>query len=189
MTQDFENERDELQRVLEIYGADRARWPAASRARLERTLQVDAASRRLYAEARALDRVIDYATSPAPAQIASLADRIMAAAAAAPGEPVLARPAFPAAPTSATSADGRVIALRRAPRAAQQAPANDVLTRRTAWQSAALVAASLLVGLYIGAGSLVLPIMQDVAESVGIVAELDPRGLSGLDELGDEDTL
>lgn len=170
MTQSNDKNRNELQRVLDTYGGDRNRWPAHVRAPLERLIETDAASRRMLAEERALDRVLAKAPVPSPERSSQLADRIMAAA---------------GAPAEAAQS-GRVIAWPR--RRSQPVPADDVLTPRTAWQAAGLIAACLLAGIYLGSGSNILPLMQDVAASVGIVAELDPN-TSGLDDLDGEDSL
>lgn len=182
MTQEIDNDRKMLAQVLDTWGSDRSRWPSDRRARLAHLLETDATSRRLVAEARALDRVLDRAPLVAGDRMAALADRIMASAVEATGK------------VAAPPSSGRVVSfpsfrLQTALKRPSNTNSDDALTGRTAWQSAALIAASLLIGVYIGAGSTVLPIMQDVAESVGIVAELDVQGLNGLDEIGDEESL
>lgn len=182
MTQDLNECRKELQRVLDTYGADRDRWPAHDRPLLDRLLETDALSRRTLAEARALDRVLDSAPLPQGARMAGLADRIMAAAAAPAPAPVAAP-----VPVAATAS---ILPWRRKPVPAlvDPVPVDDALTARTGWQAAGLIAACLLAGIYIGAGSNVLPLMEDVAESVGIVAVYDPN-TSGLGDFDGEDSL
>lgn len=173
MTQNNDKNRNELQRVLDTYGGDRARWPAEVRADLERLLETDAAGRRLLAEERALERVLAKAPLPRAGRVSELSDRILAAAAAMP------------APDAQARTGSNVVALP----ARRPAPdKDDVLTKRTAWQAAGLIAACLLAGIYMGEGSNVLPLMQDVAESVGIIADLDPNS-SGLGDLDGEDSL
>lgn len=176
MTQDLNESRKELQRVLDTCGADRDRWPAHARPLLDRLLETDAASRRMLAEARALDRVLASAPPPQAARMAGLADRIAAAAAA---------PAQVEAPIEAATATASILSWRRKP---APVPVDDVLTARNGWQAAGLIAACLLAGIYIGAGTSVLPLMEDVAESVGIVAVYDPN-TSGLGDLDGEDSL
>jgi hypothetical protein len=179
MAQDNDNrERDALQRVLDAYGGDHARWPASARTRFERLLERDAASRRLVAETRALDRVLDRAPLPDRQRTADAAARIMAAVATLPQSDGTA-----GATAAAPSSGGRVIALPPRPHTA----AGETATPRTMWQAAALIAACLLAGIYIDAGSSVLPVMQDVADSVGIVAELDPSSLVSIGDFDDED--
>ena len=50
-----------LKDVLDAYGADRTRWPAASRREISALLAVSQEARRLVAEAEAFDRLLDAA--------------------------------------------------------------------------------------------------------------------------------
>src|SRR5262245_58863389 len=70
----------ELEQLLDVYGADRVRWPAEARATAAQLAASDARARRLLAEAEALDRVLKSAPVPALAAEAALAERIVAAA-------------------------------------------------------------------------------------------------------------
>ena len=87
----------ELGQLLEVYGADRVRWPADERAAAAQLVARDVEARRLLAEAEALDRVLDSAPVPALAVEAALAERIVAAAQRSPRIVKLedARPAAP----------------------------------------------------------------------------------------------
>src|SRR4051794_8329280 len=71
-----------LERAIEAFGADAARWPAASRDSLMKLVSEDPAASARLTEARALDRLLDLA--PRPAQGLALADRIVAAALTSP---------------------------------------------------------------------------------------------------------
>src|SRR5262245_7919941 len=81
MTKDMRAEdRQALERLLEIYGADRTRWPARERLRFASLVAEDEASRRLMAEASALDRLLDVAPKASAAREHALKERIVAAA-------------------------------------------------------------------------------------------------------------
>jgi hypothetical protein len=70
----------DFERLLEVYGGDRSRWPAEDRAAAAQLVARDAKARRLLAEAEALDRVLERAPLPALETEAALADRIVTAA-------------------------------------------------------------------------------------------------------------
>src|SRR5262245_34780697 len=70
----------EFERLLDIYGGDRTRWPIDARAAAAHLVARDADARRLLAEAEALERVLECAPLPSLATEAALADRIIAAA-------------------------------------------------------------------------------------------------------------
>jgi hypothetical protein len=153
----------EFERLLEVYGAQRSRWPAEARASAALLVAADAAGRRLLAEAEALDRVLDRAPVPGlPGEVA-LAERIVAAAQRSP----------------------RIVRLPDAQQAAEEGPPGRVPLREAAspatsvapgrWRSrlfsrevgaAGLLAASLMMGVAIGNSSLppqLLPALADLA--------------------------
>lgn len=139
-----ENAFERLRNVLEAYGADDRRWPAADRAALAGLIASDAEARRLVAETRRLDDLLDQAGSSGagPSEERALAglfaqlDRDL-------GEgPVTA-------PASAPSAT----VVPFTPRAAASRP--PVRTRAASWSEAALLAACLLLGLFAGLQGLV----------------------------------
>jgi len=70
----------EFERLLDVYGGDRTRWPTDARAAAAHLVARDIDAQRLLAEADALDRVLERAPLPALAKEAALADRIVAAA-------------------------------------------------------------------------------------------------------------
>jgi hypothetical protein len=70
----------EFERLLDVYGGDRTRWPAEARAAAGQLVARDASARRIMAEAEALDRVLERAPLPSLAIEAALAERILAAA-------------------------------------------------------------------------------------------------------------
>lgn len=149
--------------VLDAFGADRRRWPAGSVARWDALLRRSAAARRLLAEAAAFDRLLDEADGGEARRPAdrALADRILTAA-------VAKSPAKPAA------LPDNVTVLR--PRTA--APAKPPVHRRAEWRAAALLAASLLSGLYIGQQGLGDELLSSASETIGWSAPADVAGLS-----------
>jgi hypothetical protein len=179
---DAPSDRERLARVIEALGADQRRWPDDVSAAASARLAGDPALSASLAEAAALDRLLDRAAAedaraPAPA---ALLDRI-----------VQALPPTPA--DAAAEVDGRVVDLARH-RGERRQPA--AVSRRPApaaeWRAAALLAASLLCGLYIGLAASGTQVGHSIAERLGLVGEADPGALV-LSELslaaGEEDAL
>jgi hypothetical protein len=154
----------ELARLLDVYGAERTRWPAEARAAAAVLVTSDAHARRLVAEAEALDRLLDRAPLPDVAVEAALAERIVAAAQRSP----------------------RIVRPPSNHRVAEAAPADNAAHRETArlpakvierarWGArlgsrelgaAGFLAASLVMGVVIGNASLppqLLPALADMA--------------------------
>jgi hypothetical protein len=137
-----------LDQVLDRFGSDRTRWPAPVRRDFAGLLATSPEAQARLREAEALDRLLDLAPQPA-IDTRALADRIMAAA-------VKETPAV--SPPRA-----RVAWAQRRGRAAE-----------AQWPSAALLAASLVLGAVFGLSgtldSAVAPLM--VAEAS--VLDIDP---------------
>lgn len=72
-------DRQRLDSLLDAYGADPARWPAAERSAAQALLASDPAAQARLAQARLLDRALDV-LPPAPAPAGDLAARIRNAA-------------------------------------------------------------------------------------------------------------
>lgn len=175
------NEQDErlaeIGRLLDAYGADESRWPVEARGRLEAgRRQQPSEVAGLVAEARAIDALLAAAPAPRSSREAErrLADRIVAAALA--GE---------AAPRPRSTA--QVIPLQPSGSArVQHAPARAPV-RPNRWRNvAALMAASLLAGIILGGTLRLDPLLEDVADAVGLQSMTTA---SLLDETGDEDAL
>ena len=117
--------RARLQAVLDAYGADPERWPERDRAELADLLAQDTGISQAVDDARALDRLLDQASAP----------RVRDGAAAG----ILA----------VLNEDGEaaVVPFETARRADRGAAA---MRRRLAWPAAGLMAASLLVGVFLG---------------------------------------
>jgi anti-sigma factor RsiW len=75
---------DALDRALEAYGANTARWPKATRGKLEAFLAGNSEAQKRVTEALALDRVLSFAPRLSDADNSALAGRIVAAAARQP---------------------------------------------------------------------------------------------------------
>lgn len=146
--------------LLEAYGANPARWPAARRERAEALLaradRHGATARRALTEAAAFERVLATPAVADAGQLERLAARIAAAAAegpaAAPKANVIMLPAARARPAARPAWQGR-------------------------WLAPAVLAASLLVGIVIGPGSTGVPALHEAADAIGLGAYVDQLAL------------
>jgi hypothetical protein len=136
----------DFERLLEVYGGDRTRWPAEERAAAAQLVARDAKARHLLAEAEALDRVLERAPLPALALEAELADRIVAAAQRSP----------------------RIVRIGGAAASNEPLPQSKPVWKRLPFGSAraaGVLAASLVAGIFIGLTNLpqsVLPALADL---------------------------
>jgi hypothetical protein len=71
---------DKLEATLDAYGADRTRWPAPLRHALSGLIAGNADAQKLLRDAEAFDRVLDSAPQYDASRLASLTERIVAAA-------------------------------------------------------------------------------------------------------------
>jgi hypothetical protein len=139
---------DRLRQVLDAYGGDAARWPRADAERLATLVASDAVACRAVAEARALDRVLAMAPGVDAAHTRSLADRI-------------------AAEVMTNRVQVVDLATRRAAGTIRPLP------RRNLWRAGAALAASLLVGMFVGASDLPGSMLDGVASLVGVSNDTD----------------
>lgn len=174
---EFETPRAELARLLDTWSGTPARWPPRARARIEALSATVPEAPALLAQAHALDRLLDAAReAPArvsPARMPALTDRIMAAALA---ESPAAMPATSPQPTN-----DNVVAFRSKP-PHRPAPIGG-------WQTAALVAACLMAGIYLGGSLNLTPVLQELAEAAGMSTIIDPVIAAMGDDLNDEEAL
>jgi hypothetical protein len=147
-------DREALERLLEIYGADRTRWPARERLRFAGVVGDDTVAARMLAEAGALDRLLEQAPRASGANIDALKERIVAAALRS------------GAPQLAVVSGGKAAVAKRS-----SAP-----TRRSAfvgrfghgqWPAAAMLAASLVLGVMVGSTGSLDSTLQEVADVAG----------------------
>ncbi len=145
-------DREALERLLDIYGADRTRWPARERLRFAGVISEDKTAAHMLAEADALDRLLEQAPRASSADVEALKERIMAAAlrAKAPQFAVVAGGKAPA---------GKVAAGR---------PAVVARFARGEWPAAAMLAASLVLGVVLGSTGSLDSTFQQVAEVTGL---------------------
>jgi hypothetical protein len=163
----------DFERLLEVYGAARTRWPAEARAAAAGLVARDRTAQQLLAEAEALDRVLGRAPQPSLVREAALAERIVASAQRSPRIVRISRDDAPPAPASYK---GTVVHL----------PPMGATRRR--WRirpqiggTASLLAASLAMGIFLGLSSVpqsVVPALEEMAGlSTNIAAnqaQLDP---------------
>jgi hypothetical protein len=144
-------DREALARLLEIHGADRTRWPARERLRFAGVISEDKTAAKLLAEAEALDRLLDQAPRASAAGIEALKERIVAAALRT-HEPHLA-----------VIAGGKKVAVLPQARLGRRSLA----TRFVEWPAAAVLAASLVLGVMLGTTGTVETTMREVAQVAG----------------------
>ncbi|WP_143149356.1 hypothetical protein [Hyphomicrobium sp. CS1BSMeth3] len=158
-----------FENVLDTFGGNSARWPAEKRERLMSLAASDAEAGRLLREAKALDTVLAHAAGPPVGETKALADRIAAAVAntapgQSPGKTAHAERQTGGSTPSSENTSGVVIAWPRGagenPRVAAQAGAltGSVPQRErfsSGWRTAALLAASLVAGIFVGVADLV----------------------------------
>ncbi len=154
----------ELGQLLDVYGADRGRWPADERTAAAQLAARDGEARRLVAEAEALDRVLDSAPAPAPAVEAALAERIVAAAQRSP-RIVKLEDARPAA-----ASDASAVLAAAVPAIATASPRRPRLSGREARAVGRLVA-SLMIGVVLGNSELTPQILPELADMAGLASD------------------
>jgi hypothetical protein len=165
-------ERQALTRLLEVYGADRTRWPARERLQFAGLIADDKDAQRQLREAVALDDLLDRASSATEDREHALTERIMAAALRT-GETKLAVVGGGGAARSVQS-------KRLGP-----AMARSRMASRQEWPAAAMLAASLFVGVLLGSAGTVNTTVQEVAEVTGF-ATGDVTGESSQIAFGDD---
>jgi hypothetical protein len=153
-------DREALERLLDIYGADRTRWPARERLRFAGIVGEDKVAARMLAEADALDRLLEQAPRASGADVEALKERIMAAALRS------------GAPQLAVITSGKIGSAKAVPLAGRRAP---LITRfaRGEWPAAAMLAASLVIGVMLGSTGTFDTTMQQMAEATGLSTAAD----------------
>jgi hypothetical protein len=142
--------RQDFQELLDVFGAERTRWPLSARAGAAALLASDAEARRLLAEAAALDALLARGVADSVPDIAAtsaLAARIVAAAAKTPRIAAASEPAKPlGVVSSSASRHGRT----------------DV------WRAAAVLAASMVLGVFVGQSQLGAHALPKIAALAGV---------------------
>ena len=147
-------DREALERLLDIYGADRTRWPARERLRFAGVVGDDTVAARMLAEAGALDRLLEQAPRASGADIDVLKERIVAAALRS------------GAPQLAVVAGGKA-GVAQPSSARARGPAFAARFGRGQWPAAAMLAASLVLGVMLGSTGTLDSTLQEVADVAG----------------------
>ncbi len=175
----------ELAALLDAWGGEATRWPPRVRLRIAELASASPRAGEILAEARALDALLDRAAAaPAsipPARAGALTDRILAAAMADAGKPSHERGNPTLAAGHSARPQDNVVSLPPRDR-----PAITHALTHSRWSAAGLMAASLLAGIYIGGSLNLAPVLQEMAEAVGMSTVIDP---GYTDDLGEEETL
>jgi hypothetical protein len=169
----------DFERLLDVYGSDRTRWPVEARASAGQLVARDKAARRLLAEAEALDRTLERAPLPSLAEEAALADRILAAARRSPRMVPPARANAAGMARRAIDNVVRLPSLRARPR---------WLTPPGFGSAAGMLAASLALGIFLGLSSLSQGVVPALEDMTGITLGTGTRTVAQIDLL-DEDLL
>jgi len=165
-------DREALERLLDIYGADRTRWPARERLRFASVITDDEEAARMLAETQALDRLLDTAPRASDADVDALKERIMAAA-------------LRSAPRQFEVVGSGATTQRHAQPAARRFGFG-----RSEWPAAAVMAASLVLGVMLGSAGTFDTTMQGVAQVAGYDAATSQVALLDyIDGSTDEDLL
>jgi len=152
----------EFERLLEIYGSDRTRWPVEARASAGQLTARDPAACRLLLEAEALDRILERAPLPSLASEAALAERIVAAAQRSPRM-------VPSGETGASLQGERAAFPGPGSRSVVRlAERRRWLSRSPAGRAAGLLAACLMLGVFLGAAAVPQPVIPALEEFTGI---------------------
>ena len=155
---------DELAQLLEAYGADQARWPVARRGRVEAVLATEPRAMAMLAEGAAFDRLLDQAVRVSPERAQALALRIVAHS-------------NKSAADVARSAE--VVAFKRV-----KARLPIAVYRATA----ASLAASLLLGVFVGSSGVGRTGLGYLSEAVGLSDDW-PEVATGDTVSGSDDVL
>jgi hypothetical protein len=155
----------EFERLLEIYGSDRTRWPVEARASAGQLTARDPAACRLLLEAEALDRILERAPLPSLASEAALAERIVVAA---QRSPRMVRTGDGVASAASEGASKATTAGATASSVARLADRRRWLHGSPAGRAAGLLAACLMLGIFLGASAVPQPVIPALEEFTGI---------------------
>jgi hypothetical protein len=138
----------QLESALGVAGANPSRWPQDARARLAAFVETDAEAERLFAEAKALDTVL--ARACAGTSGSNCAAKILAAC--------LELPQERGGGSAAILPFGTGPSRRRYRRLRSDIPGGGAAF----WGGAAMLAASLMLGVYIGASGEAMPTIRSI---------------------------
>lgn len=172
-------EIERLKELVEIYGGRRERWPMEDRLAMERLVAEDAQAAAIVTQVQALDRLLDVAPLMSAGKLSQLTDRIVARAqeegrwqGVRANQGVSANSVVADLRTASAARTGFDRGLRAMPSRAWQAQGwrlSAALTagRRASVASAAMLAASLMIGVFIGFSFSTV----DIASTAQVVAD------------------
>ncbi len=163
---DRQNLIDRLTCVVSAYGGDQERWPAADRKRLEAFLAEDPEARHLVEQARAFDTLLDAADTAAPDTTRVLTDRLMARIAEDAG--ATATPA-PTTGHMTGPTTGQVVAFPGGRRRDRTPRDQNEPRSMPPWMAVAAMAASLVLGIALGANGYLEQATEGVTELAALV--------------------
>ena len=172
---------EEFTRILDVYGADRDRWPEEVRCRVEALLASDKSARYSLAQMQAVEHLLEDALCKNRLDLDkteqhALVDRIVTAALLddeIKRVDVYADSADrkPAAPQDRLNViDLPAFAKRSGPEQDDSLPLAPPVAFESGWRSALLLAASLIIGIYIGFSSKSFTTTQVLAEVASLAA-------------------
>jgi hypothetical protein len=168
-----QSELEALGAVLDAYGADPKRWPRGAEMRFKDLMASSAEARRMVREAQALDDALNREVMLSPARHKVLSDRIVSAA-------MKEKTTQETSKTSVTQA------------APQRKVYRDTARDAGWWQSATVLAASLLLGLFVGTSSTLGPAVSELTNAATLTSASSGNEISeiyGGDDLAEEDVL
>ena len=166
---------EQLGCLLEAHGAEASRWPANDARELADLARKNTDAKRMFAEAEALDRLLAAAPAGKPDRMAGLIDRIAVRASA-------------IRPAAAGTAEIVALPVRSAD-AVEKIPVPSPRPRAL-WPAFGALAASLIIGFYVGTSSAVSPALQQVAGiQVDDAEDAQLAGQAGADEVQEGELL
>jgi len=156
----------EFEQLLDVYGADRVRWPVEARTAATQLVARDAGAQRLVAEAEALDRVLERAPLPTMAVEAALAERIVAAAQRTPRIVKLEEQR----PAAAAAGVATPVKMTAVPVPVRPAPRRSLVLGRQA-RAVGFLAACLAIGVVLGESDLTPQLLPELADMTGFASD------------------
>lgn len=160
-----------LERTLDVFGSDPGRWPEDVRHRLAGFIARDASAQERLVSERAFERVLQAHPATEPQRLARLADQIVA------------KVETSLAPSESRGAEIIAWPGPRRRQSDKMAPVRISRKPGGLGSAAALLAASLLVGVFAGSTDAIRPFAQRVADNIGLAADIDPVEATVVDDM------
>lgn len=164
---------EELRGVLDAYGADPARWPQSAREQLVSLTTQSTEAARLLEEARALDQVLGFAPVAGERDVRSASAGLLARLAAM--EESSGASSVSTGNPSLGAGEATIVAFPAGKPAPRKA------SRAISWREPAILAASLLIGVFAGGQGLLDQAGLPVAEWAGWSSEEDDLSILAME--------